>query len=78
MQTTSLLQELTDNWMLLAMFTLFVGVIIWAFLPSQGANRTDASMIPFRNEDSPAAAQRPNDKEDSTRLSTKLKGHTDV
>ena len=33
-----------------AMFLFFVGVAIWAFLPSQKHARDDASMIPFRNE----------------------------
>ena len=50
MDTYSLLREFADSWMLLAMFLFFVGVGIWAFLPSQSHNRRDASLIPFRNE----------------------------
>ena len=50
MDTYSLLREIADSWVLLAMFLFFVGVAIWAFLPSQNAARQDASMIPFRNE----------------------------
>ncbi len=50
MDTYSLLREFADSWMLLAMFIFFVGVAIWAFLPSQANARQDASMIPFRNE----------------------------
>jgi cytochrome c oxidase cbb3-type subunit 4 len=50
METYSLLREFADSWVLLAMFAFFLGAAIWAFLPSQAKARTDASMIPFRNE----------------------------
>jgi cytochrome c oxidase cbb3-type subunit 4 len=50
MDTYSLLREIADSWVLLAMFTFFVCVGILAFLPSQNSARVDASMIPFRNE----------------------------
>ena len=50
MDTYSLLREIADSWVLLAMFLFFVGVAVWAFLPSQNAARRDASMIPFRDE----------------------------
>ena len=50
MDTYSLLREIADSWVLLAMFLFFVGVAVWAFLPSQKSAREDASMIPFRNE----------------------------
>lgn len=50
METYSLLREFADSWMLLAMFLFFVGVWVWAFLPSQRGAREDASMIPFRND----------------------------
>lgn len=50
MDTYSLLREIADSWVLLAMFLFFVGVAIWAFLPSQRAAREDARQIPFRNE----------------------------
>ncbi len=49
MDTYSLLRAFADSWFLLAMFTFFVGVAIWAFLPSQRANRDDAASIPFRD-----------------------------
>ncbi|WP_439140957.1 cbb3-type cytochrome c oxidase subunit 3 [Planktotalea sp.] len=49
MDTYSLLREIADSWVLLAMFCFFVGVGIWAFLPSQNAARVDASMIPLRD-----------------------------
>jgi len=50
MDTYSLLREIADSWVLLAMFGFFAGAGIWAFLPSQAPARKDASMIPFRNE----------------------------
>lgn len=50
METYSLLREIADSWVLLAMFGFFAGAAIWAFLPSQRGAREDASMIPFRNE----------------------------
>lgn len=56
MDTYSLLREFADSWVLLAMFTFFVGVAIWAFWPSQAPARLDASMIPFRN-DAPACVK---------------------
>lgn len=50
METYTLLREIADSWVLLAMFGFFAGAAIWAFLPSQSKAREDASMIPFRNE----------------------------
>ena len=55
MDTYSLLREFADSWVLLAMFTFFVGVAIWAFLPSQNAAREDARQIPFRHDNSDKA-----------------------
>ncbi len=53
MDTYSLLREIADSWVLLAMFLFFVGVAIWAFLPSQAGAREAARMIPFRREAEP-------------------------
>ena len=50
MDTYSLLRQIADSWVLLAMFCFFVGVGIWAFLPSQKVAREDARMIPLRND----------------------------
>lgn len=57
MDTYSLLREIADSWVLLAMFILFIGVAIFAFLPSQKKAREDASMIPFRSEDAPKSCK---------------------
>lgn len=50
MDTYSLLRQIADSWVLLAMFCFFVGAGIWAFLPSQHRAREDARMIPLRND----------------------------
>jgi cytochrome c oxidase cbb3-type subunit 4 len=50
MDTYSLLRQIADSWVLLAMFGFFIGAAVWAFLPSQSAARHDASMIPLRND----------------------------
>ena len=50
MDTYSLLREIADSWVLLAMFTFFIGAGVWAFWPGQRAARDDAAGIPFRNE----------------------------
>lgn len=50
MDTYSLMRQIADSWVLLAMFAYFIGAVIWAFLPSQHAARMDASMIPLRND----------------------------
>lgn len=59
MDTYSLLRQFADSWVLLAMFTFFVGVAIWAFLPSQNQARVDASLIPWRNDGDTQADTQP-------------------
>ncbi len=53
MDTYSLLREIADSWVLLAMFCFFIGVGIFACLPSQAKAREDASMIPMRDDVAP-------------------------
>ena len=48
----SLLRQIAASCVLLYMLVFFIGTGIWAFLPSQRSARTEASMIPFRNDDS--------------------------
>lgn len=50
MDTYSLLREIADSWVLLAMFAFFIGAGIWAFLPSQASAREEARMIPLRDD----------------------------
>ena len=55
METYSFLRELADSWVLLAMFTFFLGAGVWAFWPSQRQARQDAADIPFRNDEAARA-----------------------
>jgi len=55
MDTYSILREIADSWVLLAMFAFFLGTCAYAFWPTAQAARDEASMIPFRH-DLPAAA----------------------
>jgi cytochrome c oxidase cbb3-type subunit 4 len=57
MDTYSLLRQIADSWVLLAMFLFFVGVIVWAFRPGSRAIHAETSQIPFRNEDRPGTAE---------------------
>jgi len=50
----SLLRELADSWMLLAMTLFFLAAIIWAFRPGTARLHRDVAAIPFRNDDRPA------------------------
>ncbi len=53
----SLLREFADSWALLALFLLFLGVVLWAFRPGSRRVHEDISNIPFRHEDRPAPAE---------------------
>ncbi len=50
MDTYSLLREIADSWVLLALFAFFIGAAIFAFWPSMAADRQDAADIPFRHD----------------------------
>lgn len=54
METYSFLRELADSWALLLMFTVFLGVIAWAFRPGSRAAHRDAAASIFRNDTRPA------------------------
>ncbi|WP_298839914.1 cbb3-type cytochrome c oxidase subunit 3 [uncultured Roseobacter sp.] len=57
METYSLLREFADSWMLLLLFTVFVGMAFWVFRPgSRPLHRDTANMI-FRNDERPAPAE---------------------
>ena len=53
METYSLLREFADSWMLLMLFTFFVGVAIWVFRPGSRETYRDTASIPFRHDDAP-------------------------
>ena len=57
METYSLLREFADSWMLLVLFTFFVGVFIWVIRPGSNSAHEEAKNIPLRNDDKPAAAK---------------------
>ncbi len=57
MENTSLLSQMADNWMLLAMFTLFIGAILWALRPGSRDVHRNTAGIPFRNEDHPGSSE---------------------
>ncbi len=50
MDTYSLMREIADSWVLLAMFAFFIGAAIFAFWPGAARDRQDAAGIPFRND----------------------------
>jgi len=54
MTETTFWQQVADNWLLVSMFSLFVGAILWAFRPGSRAVHKDTSHIPFRHDDYPA------------------------
>ena len=55
METYSLLREFADSWMLLVLFTFFVGVFVWVIRPGSNATHDQAKTVILRNEDRPAA-----------------------
>ena len=54
MDTYSILRQIADSWVLLAMFLFFLGVVVWAFRPGSNRIHKDTADIPFRHEDKPA------------------------
>ncbi|WP_435257570.1 cbb3-type cytochrome c oxidase subunit 3 [Thioclava sp. FR2] len=54
METYSLLREFADSWMLLVLFTVFLGVFVWIWRPSARKSHEDAANAIFRNETKPA------------------------
>jgi len=53
METYSFLREFADSWMLLLLFAIFVGVVIWVFRPGSSDIYHDTAEIPFRHENAP-------------------------
>lgn len=51
MDTYSFLRQLADSWVLLAMFTFFIGVIFWAFRPGSSETYDAIAQIPLRDGD---------------------------
>jgi cytochrome c oxidase cbb3-type subunit 4 len=57
MDLYTIARQFADSWALLALFLVFVGVVLWAFRPGSRAVHEDISNIPFRHEDKPAPAE---------------------
>ncbi len=57
MDTYSLLREIADSWVLLALFLFFLGTIVWAFRPGSRKVHDEIADIPFRNEDRPGCGK---------------------
>ena len=54
MDTYTILRQIADSWMLIAMFAFFVGVILFVLRPGSTKTYRDVADIPFRHEDKPA------------------------
>jgi cytochrome c oxidase cbb3-type subunit 4 len=50
MDTYSLLRQIADSWVLLAMFLFFLGVIVWVLRPGSSQVHRDIANIPLRND----------------------------
>jgi len=62
MDMYSLMREFADSWALLALFVIFLGVVVWAFRPGSCAVHDDIAKSIFRNDLKPApdaAQQKP-------------------
>lgn len=49
------LREFADSWAMLAIFAVFIGVVVWAFRPGSRKTHEDVANIPFRHDDKPAS-----------------------
>lgn len=54
MDTYSIMREFADSWALLALFAIFIFVVIWAFRPGSRDLHNDIAHSVFRNDDKPA------------------------
>ena len=50
MDLYSIMRELADSWVLLALTVFFVGVVVFAFRPGSRKTHDDIANIPFRND----------------------------
>ncbi len=60
METYSLLREFADSWMLLLLFCVFLGVIVWAFRPGSRKDHEETARMIFRNDERPAPSKEEN------------------
>ena len=78
MDTYSLLREIADSWVLLAMFLFFLAIAIWAYLPSQARFREEARQIPFRNDTDMRHRSGAQDEGACQKETRNLEGHPNV
>ena len=57
MEEYTILRQFADSWMLLVLFTFFLGVVLWVFRPGAGKEHRDSANIPFRHQDKPATSK---------------------
>ncbi len=55
MDTYTLLRQIADSWVLLAMFAFFIGCILWVFRPGVRAQHVQASEMIFKEDRSACA-----------------------
>ena len=63
MDIYGLMREFADSWALLALFAIFIGVVLFVFRPGARAAQEDAAESIFRNEQHPAPPQPQQQKE---------------
>lgn len=56
MDRYSFLRQLADSWVLLALFLVFIGVVLFVWRPGSRRLHRDAAESIFRNETKPAPA----------------------
>lgn len=57
MDLYTIARQFADSWALLALFLVFIGVVLWAFRPGSRRVHDDIANIPFRHDDKPAPAE---------------------
>jgi cytochrome c oxidase cbb3-type subunit IV len=65
METYTYLRQFADMWVLLGLFSFFIGVVIWVFRPGSGKTYTNIADIPFRYSDAPASVRADDGSADS-------------
>ncbi|MFE3836680.1 cbb3-type cytochrome c oxidase subunit 3 [Pseudogemmobacter sonorensis] len=63
MEQYSFLRQLADSWGLLALFLVFLGVILWAFRPGSRKVHDEIAHSIFRNDSKPVPADGTRDEE---------------
>ncbi len=62
MDMYTLMREFADSWALLALFGIFVAVVLWVYRPGSRKVQDDIANSIFRHDDKPAPARRPTEE----------------